>query len=202
MIIKEAVLETVCGITSKLPDNSRIEIALAGKSNVGKSSFINCMLNRKALARTSSEPGKTRTINFYRINDLFYFVDLPGYGFARVSQEEREKWGVMINRYLEGSKMLKAVFMLVDIRHDPGTNDKTMYDWIRSRGYDPVIIATKADKIKRSQLAKQAAAIRRGLGMQAHEVCIPFSSESGQGREEVWDYIEMLVTPQEEQSGV
>ena len=202
MIVKEAVLETVCGITSKLPDNSMIEIVLAGKSNVGKSSFINRMLNRKALARTSSEPGKTRTINFYRINGLFYFVDLPGYGFARVSQEEREKWGVMINRYLERSKALKAVFMLVDIRHDPGANDKTMYEWIRSQGYDPVIIATKADKIKRSQLAKQVAAVRRGLGMQVHEICIPFSSETKQGREEVWDYIDSLVMPQEEQAEV
>jgi GTP-binding protein len=197
MIVKEAVLETVCGITSRLPDNDRIEIALAGKSNVGKSSFINCMLNRKALARTSSEPGKTRTINFYRINDLFYFVDLPGYGFARVSQEERERWAGMINRYLEGSKKLKAVFMLVDIRHDPGSNDKMMYDWIHSQGYEPVVIATKLDKIKRSQVAKQVAGVRRGLGMKAHEVCIPFSAESKQGREEVWNYIDSLVTAQE-----
>ena len=197
MIVKEAVLETVCGITSKLPVNACPEIALAGKSNVGKSSFINCMLNRKALARTSSEPGKTRTINFYHINDLFYFVDLPGYGFARVSQDEREKWGVMIERYLHGSRALKAVFMLVDIRHDPGDNDKLMYNWIQSQGYDPVIIATKADKIKRSQLSKQVAAVRKGLGMKAGEMCIPFSAESKQGREELWEYIDSLVLPQE-----
>ena len=194
MIVKEAVLETVCGITSRLPNNQLPEIALAGKSNVGKSSFINCLLNRRALARTSSEPGKTRTIIFYKINSLFYLVDLPGYGFARVSQDERERWARMINRYLDSSKALKAVFMLVDIRHDPGANDKMMYEWIKGRGYTPVIIATKADKIKRSQLARQTAAVRSGLGMQTSEICIPFSSESKQGRDEVWEYIDSLVT--------
>ena len=194
MIVKEAVLETVCGITSRLPDNHAAEIALAGKSNVGKSSFINCLLGRRSLARTSSEPGKTRTINFYHINGSFYLVDLPGYGFARVSMDERQRWADMINRYLDGSRMLRSVFMLVDIRHEPGENDKKMYEWIRSRGYDPVIIATKSDKIKRSQVQKQTAMIRRELGMQSHELCIPFSAQSKQGREEVWEYIDSLVS--------
>ena len=165
MVIKSAELETVCGITSKLPENLLPEVAFAGKSNVGKSSLINGLLNRKALARTSSSPGKTQTINFYNINKELYFVDLPGYGYAKVSQEIRNKWGKMIERYLHTSEQLKVVFLLIDIRHAPGENDKIMYDWIVANGYEPVIIATKLDKIKRSQKDKNIKVIREKLGL-------------------------------------
>ena len=186
MIIKSAELETVCGITSRFPDNTCPEFAFAGKSNVGKSSLINALLNRKSLARTSSTPGKTQTVNFYRVNDAFYFVDLPGYGYARVSKTEREKWGKMIERYLHKSQMLRQVFLLIDIRHEPGENDRMMYDWIVKNGFHPVVIATKKDKIKRSQLSKQTAVIRRTLGMGAEELLIPFSAETKEGREEIY----------------
>ena len=142
MVIKNVELETVCGITSVLPENDKPEIAFAGKSNVGKSSLINGLINRKSLARTSSQPGKTQTINFYNVNKDLYFVDLPGYGFANVPQSVKEKWGKMIERYLQSSKMLKAVFLLIDIRHDPSKNDKEMYDWVVYNGYEPIIIAT------------------------------------------------------------
>ncbi len=193
MIIKNAELETVCGVTSKLPDNQAVEIAFAGKSNVGKSSLINGLLNRKALARTSSQPGKTQTINFYKINDAFYFVDLPGYGYAKVSASEREKWGKMIERYLNTSKQLKLVFLLVDIRHEPSANDKMMYDWVVHSGFQPVIIATKADKIKRSQLQKNLKIIRTKLEMGKDDLIFPFSALSKQGKDEIWDYIERVI---------
>lgn len=190
MIIRSVNLETVCGVTSRLPDNHLPEFAFAGKSNVGKSSLINALMNRKAYARTSSQPGKTQTINFYNINDALYYVDLPGYGYAKVSLEAKEKWGKMIERYLRKSPMLKMVFLLVDIRHDPSANDKSMYDWIVYNGYHPVIIATKLDKINRSQVQKQVKAIRTGLGMGREELLIPFSAETKQGREEIWKLIE------------
>ena len=193
MIIKKAELERVCGITSKLPDNSLPEVAFAGKSNVGKSSMINALMNRKSLARTSSQPGKTQTINFYCINDQLYFVDLPGYGYAKVSVEEKAKWGKMIERYLRTSKMLKAVFLLIDIRHDPSANDRMMYEWIVHNGYRPVIIATKLDKLKRSQVARQVKAVRQGLGMEKEDVLIPFSAETKQGRDESLDVIEEMT---------
>ena len=198
MIIRSAELETVCGITSKLPENKGYEIAFAGKSNVGKSSLINGLLNRKALARTSSQPGKTQTINFYYINDSFYFVDLPGYGYAKVSVSEREKWGKMIERYLHTSKQLVLVFLLVDIRHEPSANDKMMYDWMVYQGFTPIIIATKLDKIKRSQIQKNVKAIREGLKVKPGTVIIPFSSETKQGRDELWEVIDSFVLPQEE----
>ena len=190
MKIKNVSLETVCVITSRLPENSLPEIAFAGKSNVGKSSLINALMNRKALARTSAQPGKTQTINFYNINNAFYYVDLPGYGYAKVSLEAKEKWGKMIERYLRRSRMLKMVFLLVDIRHDPSANDKSMYDWIVYNGYHPVIIATKLDKINRSQVAKHTKAIRQGLGMAPEDILIPFSAETKQGREEIWELLE------------
>ncbi|HIT65287.1 MAG TPA: YihA family ribosome biogenesis GTP-binding protein, partial [Candidatus Ventrimonas merdavium] len=154
MIIRKAELETVCGVTSTLPENQLPEFAFAGKSNVGKSSLINGLLNRKSLARTSSQPGKTQTINFYNINDALYFVDLPGYGYAKVSVEVKAKWGKMIERYLKRSRTLQSVFLLIDIRHEPSANDRMMYDWIVENGYRPVVIATKLDKIKRSQVQK------------------------------------------------
>lgn len=190
MIIKSVNLETVCGVTSRLPENELPEFAFAGKSNVGKSSLINALMNRKAYARTSSQPGKTQTINFYNINNAFYYVDLPGYGYAKVSLEAKEKWGKMIERYLSRSRMLKMVFLLVDIRHDPSANDKSMYDWIVYNGYHPVIIATKLDKINRSQVAKHTKAIRQGLGVAPEDILIPFSAETKQGREEIWELLE------------
>ncbi len=190
MIIKSVNLETVCGYTSKLPENDKPEFAFAGKSNVGKSSLINALMNRKSYARTSAQPGKTQTINFYNINDALYYVDLPGYGYAKVSQAEKEKWGKMIERYLHRSRQLRQVFLLVDIRHEPGANDRQMYEWIVHNGYRPVIIATKLDKINRSQTAKQVKLLRAGLGMRPDDVLIPFSAETKQGREEIWALIE------------
>lgn len=198
MVIKNAELETVCGITSKLPKNQKVEIAFAGKSNVGKSSLINGLLNRKALARTSSQPGKTQTINFYKINDEFYFVDLPGYGYAKVSASEREKWGKMIENYLHTSPTLSLVFLLVDIRHEPSANDKMMYDWILNNGFTPVIIATKLDKIKRSQLLKNLKIIRTKLEMHKEDIIFPFSAQTKQGRDEILSYIESVVNSSEE----
>ena len=193
MVIKKLDLETVCGITSKLPENSCPEIAFAGKSNVGKSSLINALIMRKAFARTSSQPGKTQTINFYKVNDAFYYVDLPGYGYAKVSMTEREKWGKMIEKYLNTSKQLKAVLLLIDIRHEPSANDRNMYEWIQYNGYEPIIIATKLDKINRSQIQKHVKMVREGLGAKKETTIIPFSAETMQGREELWQLIEGLV---------
>lgn len=190
MNINKAELETVCGVTSRLPENHQPEFAFSGKSNVGKSSLINALVNRKALARTSSQPGKTQTINFYHLNDRFYFVDLPGYGYAKVSQELKAKWGNMIERYLKTSPVLKLVFLLIDIRHEPSENDKKMYEWIVYNGFHPVIIATKLDKIKRSQKDKQLKLIREGLGVQEGTKIIPFSSQTKQGLEEIWALME------------
>lgn len=194
MVIKSVQLETVCGITSKLPDNTLPEIAFAGKSNVGKSSLINGIMNRKSLARTSSQPGKTQTINFYNVNEVFYLVDLPGYGYAKANQEVKAQWGKMIERYLHSSKQLKAVFLLIDIRHDPSANDKQMYQWMRHYGFDPIIIATKLDKINRSQIQKQLKAIRVGLEAQKDTVIIPYSSLSKQGREEIYDLLDSILS--------
>jgi GTP-binding protein len=193
MIINKAELETVCGITSKLPENMQLEFAFSGKSNVGKSSLINALVNRKALARTSSQPGKTQTINFYHLNDSFYFVDLPGYGYAKVSQEIKAKWGTMIERYLKTSKQLALVFLLVDIRHEPSENDKNMYEWVVYNGFKPVIIATKLDKIKRSQKDKQLKLVRQGLGASSDTHIIPFSSQTKQGLEEIWALMEEII---------
>ncbi|MBO5522853.1 MAG: YihA family ribosome biogenesis GTP-binding protein [Roseburia sp.] len=197
MVIKNVNLETVCGITSKIPDNPYNEVAFAGKSNVGKSSLINALMNRKSLARTSAQPGKTQTINFYNINDAMYLVDLPGYGYAKASEDVKAKWGKMIENYLHTSKKLKAVFLLIDIRHDPSANDKMMYEWMVYQGFAPIIIATKLDKIKRSQIQKQVKAVREGLNVQPGTTIIPFSAETKQGREEIWELIDSLVLPEE-----
>lgn len=194
MVIKNVSLETVCGITSKLPDSKYPEVAFAGKSNVGKSSLINALMNRKSLARTSAQPGKTQTINFYNINDALYFVDLPGYGYANASEEVKAKWGKMIEDYLHKSKKLMAVFLLIDIRHAPGNNDCIMYDWIVKQGYEPIIIATKLDKIKRSQIAKQVKLIRETLKMKSETIIIPFSAETKQGRDEIYTVIDSYIT--------
>ena len=194
MNVNNVSLETVCGITSTLPENTLPEFAFAGKSNVGKSSLINAMINRKSLARTSAQPGKTQTINFYNVEDALYFVDLPGYGYAKVSQEIKEKWGKMIERYLKKSKQLKLVFLLIDIRHEPSANDKNMYEWIEYNGFEPIIIATKLDKINRSQVQKHLKMLRTGLGLKKETILIPFSSETKQGKEEVWNIIDSYLT--------
>ena len=193
MVIKKVSLETVCGITSKLPDSPHPEVAFAGKSNVGKSSLINALMNRKSLARTSAQPGKTQTINYYNINDAVYFVDLPGYGYARASEEVKAKWGKMIEDYLHKSRQLKAVFLLIDIRHAPSENDRIMYDWIVNQGYHPIIIATKLDKINRSQIQKQVKLIKTTLQVEPDTVIIPFSAETKQGREEIYDIIDGII---------
>lgn len=190
MVIKEVALETVCGITSKLPVNDKPEIAFAGKSNVGKSSLINALMNRKSLARISATPGKTQTINFYNINEEMYLVDLPGYGYAKVSEKEKVQWGKLIERYLNGSTQLKAIFLLIDIRHEPSANDKMMYSWIVEQGFQPIIIATKLDKLKRSQIQKHVKMVREGLDLVPGTKIIPFSSTTKQGRDEIWELIE------------
>ena len=190
MVIREASLETVCGITSTLPANSAPEVAFAGKSNVGKSSLINALLNRKALARTSGQPGKTQTINFYKVNQELYLVDLPGYGYAKVSRQTQEKWGKMIERYLHTSKQLRRVFLLVDIRHEPSENDRMMYEWIVHNGYEPAIVATKLDKINRSQRQRHVRMVREGLKARPGTVLLPFSAQTKEGREELWALIE------------
>lgn len=193
MVIKNVSLETVCGITSTFPENPNIEIAFAGKSNVGKSSLINALMNRKSLARTSAQPGKTQTINFYNINDELYFVDLPGYGYAKIAEEVKAKWGKMIERYLKQSKQLRAVFLLIDIRHNPSENDRNMYDWILHNGYEPIIIATKLDKINRSQIQKQIKIVKDGLKVVPGTVVIPFSAQTKQGRDEIYEVIEQFM---------
>lgn len=198
MKIKNVELQIVCGITSKLPETDKVEIAFAGKSNVGKSSLINALMNRKALARTSATPGKTQTINFYNVNDVMYLVDLPGYGYAKVSEQEKIKWGQLIERYLNTSKQLKAVFLLIDIRHDPSANDKMMYEWIVSQGYHPIIIATKLDKLKRSQVAKHVKMIKEGLKLLPGTTVIPFSAETKQGREEIWELMDTYLQDETE----
>ena len=193
MVIRKVSLETVCGITSRLPENTLPEIAFAGKSNVGKSSLINGIMNRKSLARTSAQPGKTQTINFYNVNDAFYLVDLPGYGYARVSEEVKAKWGKMVERYLRQSRQLRAVFLLIDIRHEPSANDRQMYDWILSQGYHPIIIATKLDKLNRSQVPAAVKRVREGLKAEKGTEILPFSALTKQGREEIYQVIERLT---------
>lgn len=199
MVIKNVSLDIVCGITSKLPSTGRPEVAFAGKSNVGKSSLINALMNRKSLARTSAAPGKTQTINFYNVNEAIYLVDLPGYGYARASEEIKAKWGKMIEDYLHQSNEIRTVFLLIDIRHDPTENDRIMYRWILDHGYEPIIIATKLDKIKRSQVQKQIKAVRQGLKVVPGTMIIPFSAQTKQGREEIWEVIDQLTGFAEEQ---
>ena len=199
MVIKNVSLDIVCGITSTLPSTGRPEVAFAGKSNVGKSSLINVLMNRKSLARTSAAPGKTQTINFYNINEEIYLVDLPGYGYARASEEIKAKWGKMIEDYLHQSQEIRCVFLLIDIRHEPSNNDKIMYQWILDHGYEPVIIATKLDKIKRSQI--QLKLIRQGLQVVPGTQIIPFSAQTKQGREEIWELIDALTGMAEEAEG-
>ena len=197
MVIKNVNLETVCGITSRLPENDKPEVAFAGKSNVGKSSLINALMNRKSYARISATPGKTQTINFYSINEEMYLVDLPGYGHAKVSEKEKAQWGKLVERYLHGSSMLKAVFLLIDIRHVPSANDRMMYEWILDKGFQPIMILTKLDKLKRSQVQKQIKVVKEGLKLVPGTRVIPFSSVTKQGREEIWEVIESFLEQEE-----
>ncbi len=197
MVIKNVSLETVCGVTSTLPDNPYMEFAFAGKSNVGKSSLINGLMNRKSLARTSAQPGKTQTINFYNINDALYFVDLPGYGYAKANEEVKAKWGKMIENYLHKSKQLKAVFLLIDIRHAPSGNDKLMYEWILKQGFEPIIIATKLDKINRSQIQKNVKMIKEGLKVVKGTIVIPYSAQTKQGRDEIYELLDSYLETSE-----
>ena len=193
MVIKEVSLETVCGITSTLPVNTHPEIAFTGKSNVGKSSLINSLMNRKSFARTSAEPGKTQTLNYYNINDEIYLVDLPGYGFAKTSKAEREKWGEMIENYLTTSEMLRVIFLLVDIRHEPTENDKQMFEWLTYIGFDPVVVCTKSDKVKKVQINKQLNMIRKSLNADEYTIMIPYSSETKEGRDILWDFMDQII---------
>lgn len=198
MIIRNVELEIVCGPTSALPRTDLPEIAFAGRSNVGKSSLINTLLNRKSLARTSSQPGKTQTINFYNINKEVYFVDLPGYGYAKTSRELQEKWAAMIEKYLTTSKSLRSVFILVDIRHEAKASDRQMYEWVVSKGFVPVIIATKADKISRGAIPKQLKILREGLGLEKGTLIIPFSSITKGGREEILNEVSKWIENKEQ----
>lgn len=193
MVIKKASLEAVAAVEKQFPETGLCEIAFIGKSNVGKSSLINALTGRKALARTSQSPGKTRTINFYNINDLLFLVDLPGYGYAKVSQAEQKKWGQVIESYLQTRKQLKESVLLIDIRHEPGAGDKMMYDWMTYYGIEPLIIATKRDKISKNQLQKQLAVIRKSLGIDHMDRIIPVSSETKEGIEQVWEHIEKTI---------
>ena len=192
MVIKSVNLETVIGVTSKVPEHTKLEVAFAGKSNVGKSSLINALMNRKSLARTSSQPGKTQTINFYNINDLLYFVDLPGYGYAKISKELKAKWGKMVEGYLRKSRTLRLIFLLVDIRHEPSQNDVDMYNWAVNYGFNPIIIATKSDKVSKNEKNRQVAVIRKKLNCVEGTPIIPFSALNKSGREEIWEYIDMV----------
>ena len=201
MVIRDVNLETVCGITSTIPDNLLDEVAFAG-NRCGKSSLINALLNRKALARTSSQPGKTQTINFYNVNSALYLVDLPGYGYANANVEIKAKWGQMIENYLHTSKKLKAVFLLIDIRHEPSENDQMMYEWMEHQGFAPLIIATKADKLKRGQVIRHVQMIREVLGVEEDTIVIPFSAETKEGREEIWDLVESLVEMPEDPKAI
>lgn len=193
MNVNNVNLEVVSGNSSQFPDTGLFEIAFAGKSNVGKSSLINALINRKSYARTSSQPGKTQTINFYNIEDKIYFVDLPGYGYAKVSKSERERWGKFIESYLNKRKQLKQILLLVDIRHEPNNNDKMLYDWIVYNGFEPIVIATKLDKIKRSQIDKHVSIIKKSLGVQDRNKIVPFSATTKQGKDTLWEMIDDII---------
>jgi len=193
MKIKTSELSGVYGPTSKFPTETLPEIAFAGRSNVGKSSLINSLLNRKNLARTSSSPGKTVTINFYNVNEEFLLVDLPGYGYAKTSLAERAKWGKMIEKYLGTRDSLKALVLLIDIRHAPTKDDVMMFNWVVENGLTPIIVATKLDKIKRSQKDKQLKLLRDTLGIKNDIKIVPYSSETKQGREELLDILSLFL---------
>ena len=193
MVIKSLELETVCGITSTLPQHKKLEMAFWGRSNVGKSSLLNVLWNRKSMARISAQPGKTQTINYYNVNDLCYMVDLPGYGYAKVSKELAAKWMKMIETYLDTSEALRVVFLLIDTRHEPSKKDVEMYRLLYEKGFNPLIIATKADKISKGAKDKQIALIRKTLGADKETPILPFSALNRDGKEEIWEYIDYFV---------
>ena len=198
MKVDNVSLAAVAVKKEQYPTDGRPEVAFAGKSNVGKSSLINTMLRRKSLARTSQNPGKTRTINFYDVENAVYLVDLPGYGYARAAKSEIQKWGKMIENYLLKREELRAIIMLVDIRHEPGENDRRMYDWLKHYGYKIIMVATKSDKLKRSQLMKHTSMLRKSFNLDKEDILIPFSSENRSGREELWDVIDEITGMKEE----
>ncbi len=193
MVIRSLELETVCGITSSLPQHDKIEMAFWGRSNVGKSSLLNTLWNRKSMARTSAQPGKTQTINYYNVNDVCYMVDLPGYGYAKVSRELAEKWRKMIERYLDTSRALRVVFLLIDSRHDPTKQDVEMYRLLYQKGFNPLIIATKTDKLSRNEKKQKLSGIGRVLGAESDTPILPFSALNRDGKEEIWEYIDYFV---------
>lgn len=192
--VNNVELEVVSGNASQFPTSNLIEIAFAGKSNVGKSSLINTLINRRALARTSSQPGKTQTINFYNVENQMYFVDLPGYGYAKVSKEQRQQWGSFIETYLHERPQLKLILLLVDIRHTPSEQDHMMYQWIKHYGFPMIVIATKMDKLKRSQVSRHIAMVRQGLHMTEDEILIPFSAVTKQGKDEIWEKLDQTLS--------
>ncbi len=193
MIIKKAEIIISAVKKEQYPETIVPEIAFAGKSNVGKSSMINALLNRRSLARTSSQPGKTQTINFYNINDELNFVDLPGYGYAKVSKSEQSKWAGIIDTYLHNRHQLKEVILLVDIRHEPNNNDVQMYEWIKSFGFSGYVIASKADKLSNSQRIKSVSLIKKTLQIQDSKLIYPFSSSSKLGVEGIWELFEGII---------
>lgn len=198
MIIRKAELLATAVKKEQYPATVVPEIAFAGKSNVGKSSMINAILNRKSLARTSSQPGKTQTVNFYNVNDVLNFVDLPGYGYAKASKSSQEQWAKMIDTYFRNREQLKEVILLVDIRHEPGTNDRQMYEWIKSCGFTGYVMAAKADKLSKSQQIKNTSVIRRILDIKDNGLVIPFSSVSKAGVEEIRSLLERLFELEKE----
>ena len=193
MNVNNVELSAVCGRKDQYPNTELPEVAFVGKSNVGKSSLINCMVNRKSLARTSQSPGKTRTINFYNVENILHFVDLPGYGYARAAKSEIAKWGKMIEEYLLERPQLKSIILLIDIRHEPSQNDKIMYDWLKHYGYKIIIVLTKSDKLKRSQINKHLSIISKSLELDKEDILIPFSSETRDGRDKLWDIIKSVI---------
>lgn len=197
MNVTKAELIITAGNNTQFPEMNMPEVAFAGKSNVGKSSLINCLINRKALARTSSQPGKTQTINFYGIQDKLRFVDLPGYGYAKVSKTDRERWGKLIEGYLTTRETLNEVVLLIDIRHEVGNNDKMMYDWVTHYYHRVIVVATKADKLNRSQIQKHTAMVKKGLNLRPQDIIIPFSAVTKQGKEEIWSILDQVIEDNE-----
>ncbi|MFI3174432.1 MAG: ribosome biogenesis GTP-binding protein YihA/YsxC [Bacillota bacterium] len=193
MEVRDSFLANIGTNFTHYPVDGKREIAFAGKSNVGKSTLINAILGRRALARTSSSPGKTRTINFYEVNHMMYVVDLPGYGYAKAPKTEVAKWGQMTEKYLTKREELCSIVLLIDSRHEPGTNDIMMYDWLKHYGYDIIIVATKIDKLKRSQIPKHISVIRKALQLGSDDVLIPFSGEKKIGVDELWEVMERYL---------
>lgn len=190
MIVKNVELVISAVKESQYPSSEVLEVALVGRSNVGKSSLINTLINRKKYARTSSEPGKTRTINFYNLDDKLFLVDLPGYGYAKTSQKEKEKWGKMIETYLKTREQLACIVLLVDIRHEPSKDDIQMMEWLKYFNYGTIVVCTKADKISKTQVAKNIATIKKTLKLDQDDKIIAFSADNAQGKDELWNIID------------